>query len=257
MALDGAEMRILYVCTGVGIYNRGIESFFREAFDGLRHSADSTSRLVKGAGGSAENETCAFCIPRTGKVARLLGKLLGRNAYVIEQLTSLPSVIGQIRKFSPHIVFYSDANLGFQLYRWRARIGIPFRLLFSNGGPCRPPFRRTDYVHQVAPYYLDEALRAGESRDKHFMVPYGITVPDLSVSAVDARRARRERLKLPLNRRVVLSVGWISRQHKRMDYVIEEVARLPEPRPFLQLLGAMDTSSEEILNLGDRLLGKD
>jgi glycosyltransferase involved in cell wall biosynthesis len=40
-----------------------------------------------------------------------------------------------------------------------------------------------------------------------------------------------------------------------MDYLIEEVARLPGPRPFLQLLGAMDESSEEILRLGRRLLG--
>jgi glycosyltransferase involved in cell wall biosynthesis len=40
-----------------------------------------------------------------------------------------------------------------------------------------------------------------------------------------------------------------------MNYVIEEVSRLPEPRPYLQLLGAMDQESAEILSLGRRLLG--
>jgi glycosyltransferase involved in cell wall biosynthesis len=55
----------------------------------------------------------------------------------------------------------------------------------------------------------------------------------------------------------VLSVGWIARAHKRMDYVIREMARLPEPRPFLQLLGAMDGQSADIVEMGRRLLGPD
>jgi glycosyltransferase involved in cell wall biosynthesis len=70
-----------------------------------------------------------------------------------------------------------------------------------------------------------------------------------------AKRVLRERLGLPLDRPIVLSVGWIARQHKRMHYVIEEVARMPEPRPFVQLLGAMDDASPEIVELGNRLLG--
>ena len=53
----------------------------------------------------------------------------------------------------------------------------------------------------------------------------------------------------------MLSVGWIAHQHKRMDYVIDEIARLPKPRPFVQLLGAMDERSTEIVELGNRLLG--
>jgi glycosyltransferase involved in cell wall biosynthesis len=42
-----------------------------------------------------------------------------------------------------------------------------------------------------------------------------------------------------------------------MDYVIDEVAALPEPRPFLQLLGAMDAGSAELLELGRSRLGAD
>jgi glycosyltransferase involved in cell wall biosynthesis len=56
---------------------------------------------------------------------------------------------------------------------------------------------------------------------------------------------------------VALSVGWISRAHKRMDYVVEEVAKLPAPRPFLMLLGAIDRSSDEIIRLAHERLGAD
>ena len=196
------------------------------------------------------------CIPRTSALAAAIGAVAGRNAYVAEQWSSFLPVVHQIRQFRPAVVFYSDANLGFLLYRLRRWIGVPYRLLFSNGGPCRPPFVRLDFVHQVNPVCLEEALRAGEPAEKHVMVPYGLRVgaPPREVDNA-ARRALRERLGLPPDRPLVLSVGWISRAHKRMHYVVEEVARLPAPRPFLMLLGAMDRSSDEIVRLANQRLG--
>jgi len=248
--------RILFCCTGVGVFNRGIESFFREGFDGLRDAIPGMDvRLLKGAGESDAREKRVWCLPRTGVLARLSGKLIRRNAYVSEQLSSFPFVAREIRRWKPDVIFYSDSNLGFQLYRWRRQIGVPFKLLFSNGGPVRPPFVRTDFVHQVAPLYQEEAMRAGEPPEKHFLVPYGIHVGNAPVFDAAAKRQLRAKLNLPQDRQVILSVGWISREHKRMDYVIEEMARLPEPRPFLQLLGAMDEKSHEVVELGRRLLG--
>jgi glycosyltransferase involved in cell wall biosynthesis len=177
---------------------------------------------------------------------------------VIEQWSSFPSVVAQIREFRPHVVFYSDANLGFLLFRLRRWIGVPYRLLFSNGGPVRPPFDRTDFVHQVNPVSHQEALDADEAPEKHFLVPYGIHLIEApTLIGTHERKALRRRLGLPVDRQVILSVGWIRSVHKRMDYVIEEVAKLPGPRPYLQLLGAMDEGSPEIVALGARLLGRD
>jgi glycosyltransferase involved in cell wall biosynthesis len=262
MALDDAAMkplRILFCCTGVGICNRGIESFFREAFDGLKKTAPGLNAyLLKGGGDSKRDEIRVWCLPRTCRIARWLGLAIHRNAYTAEQLSSFPFVALHIRRLRPHVIFYSDANLGFQLFRWRDWLGVPYRLLYSNGGPCRPPFNRTDCVHQVAPYYMEEALRAGEPAERHFLVPYGISVPEEPPDHdPKVRRALRQELGLPLDRPVVLSVGWIRRVHKRMHYVVEELARLPRPRPFLQLLGAMDGGSREIVELAQHLLGRD
>ncbi len=251
-----SRTRVLFSCTGVGIMNRGIESFFREAFDGLRGLEGVDALLLKGAGPATADERVAWTLPRTGRLAPLVGSMAGRNGYVVEQWSSLPSAVRAVRRFRPHVVYYSDANLGFLLHRLRRRLGVPFRLLFSNGGPCHPPFVRTDFVQQVAPHYLDEALSAGEPAEKHLFVPYGIHVPaQPPVVEAAAKRALRSRLGLPIDRPVVLSVGWISAAHKRMDYAIREVALLPEPRPYLQLLGAMDESSREIVELGRSLLG--
>ena len=217
------SLRVLFCCTGVGILNRGIESFFREAFDHLHAVPGLEARLLKGAGPATGLERAVRCIPRTSALAAAIGRVARRNAYVAEQWSSFLPVVREIREFRPDVVFYSDANLGFLLYWFRRWIGVPYRLLFSNGGPCRPPFVRLDFVHQVNPVCLEQALR--------------------------------ERLDLPPDRPVVLSVGWISRAHKRMHYVVEEVASLPAPRPFLMLLGAMDRSSDEIVRLAHARLG--
>src|SRR6266498_991166 len=250
------SLRIFFSCSGVGIIDRGIEVFFREAFDQLLGTDGLDITLYKGAGEEKSNERVLWNVPRTDRMARLLGACIRRNSYVAEQLSTFPSMVRAIRRHRPEIIFYSDSNLGFQLFRWRKQIGVPFRLLFSNGGPCHPPFNRTDCVHQVAPMYLDEAMAAGESAARHFLVPYGIHVPaGPPVSDPAQQRDIRDHLGLPQDRKVILSVGWIAAQHKRMDYVIDEVARMPAPRPFLQLLGAMDDKSQEIIDSGNRLLG--
>ena len=52
-------------------------------------------------------------------------------------------------------------------------------------------------------------------------------------------------------------MGAINRAHKRMDYVIREVASLPEPKPYLLLLGQPDSDYSDILQLGNQCLGVD
>jgi 1,2-diacylglycerol 3-alpha-glucosyltransferase len=250
--------KIFFSCSGVGILDRGIEIFFREAFDGLcgTHGLDIT--LYKGAGEEKPDERILWNVPRTGRTARLFGASMHRNSYVAEQLSTLPSMVRAIRRHAPDIIFYSDSNLGFQLFRWRKQIGVPFRLLFSNGGPCDPPFTRTDYVHQVAPFYLEKALAAGEPADRHRMVPYGINVPNGAPDrSQNVRRELRRKLHLPTARPIVLSVGWISAKQKRMDYLVNEIAHLPQPRPYLVLVGAMDGESSAIVDLARAKLGEE
>jgi 1,2-diacylglycerol 3-alpha-glucosyltransferase len=251
-----SPLKIFFSCSGVGIVDRGIETFFREAFDGLRGTEGLDITLYKGAGEGRSNERVLWNVPRTGAVASFLGACIRRNSYVAEQLSTFPSMVRAIRKHQPDIIFYSDSNLGFQLFRWRKQIGVPFRLLFSNGGPVNPPFPRADYVHQVAPIYYEQALAAGVSPDQQTMVPYGILVPEGPPEVGETvKREVRRKLGLPLDRKIVLSVGWISAQQKRMDYLVNEVSSLPAPGPYLVLLGSMDKQSEAILDLARAKLG--
>lgn len=247
--------------------------FFRDAFDGLRGTDGLDITLYKGAGEEKLDEHVLWNVRRTGRAARFLGTIIRRNSYIAEQLSTFPSMVRAIRKHRPDVIFYSDSNLGFQLFHWRKEIGVPFRLLFSNGAPCHPPFDRTDCVQQVTPFYYEEAIAAGESPDRHRMVPYGINVPGGPPDrSENTRRELRRKLNLPDDRPLVLSVGWISAKQKRMDYLVNEIASLQNygraPReasnrgaslpavPFLVMLGAMDEESPSIIALAREKLGE-
>lgn len=257
------KIRILFCCTGLGTINRGFETFFREAFDELSKSNEILANLLKGGNDLAASsvkrpdEYVLPCLNRNARLAKFVAKITKRTPYAVEQWSAFPAVVYHILRFRPHIVFYSELNLGFLLHRFRKLIPAPFKLLYSNGGPCAPPFPRCDFVHQVAPVYYQQAINSGEAMGKHYLVPYGFQVPQQPLGDEIEKANIRKQLGLPLQRPIILSVGWISRAHKRMDYLIDEVAKLPSPRPFLQLVGSMDENSTEVINHGIKILGAD
>jgi glycosyltransferase involved in cell wall biosynthesis len=96
------------------------------------------------------------------------------------------------------------------------------------------------------------------SAAKQSLIPYGINISKtLQILSNSEREVQRRQLGLPENRPIILSVGAISKFHKRMDYVIREMASLPEPRPYLLLVGQPEVESPEIFQLGYHLLGSD
>jgi 1,2-diacylglycerol 3-alpha-glucosyltransferase len=255
-----SDLRVYLICTGVGIMNRGIETFFRECFDGLHPFAKNAGidlKLFRGnpTPPTAEDEYRVWCLPRTSRSARLLASLSRRTVYGMEQVTALPGMIRAIRRGKPSVILFSDQDLARWLLRLRTRIGVPFQMIFSNGAPAHPPYSRCCHVQQVAPFYYDEGTAAGWTPELQTLVPYGINVPEGPIQFDnDKRQNIRRQLSLPLDRQIVLCVGWIAAYHKRMDYVINEISKIPS-KPYLVMLGAMDEHSPPILKQAREVLG--
>lgn len=249
-------IKLFIICSGLGHIKRGFESFTQECFDALSQDICLNVTLFKGGGKSREKDVTLWNLHRNYWMAIQLGKTTGRGAYFIEQSSFCLSLLPHIHREQPDVIYFSDGNLGNLLWHWRRLTKQSYKLLFSNGGPLSPPFHRWDHVQQVAPVHFQAALDAGTPAEKQSLVPYGLHVPsELQILAPIEREALRHKLGLPEKQPLILSVGAINKSHKRMDYVIREVASLPEPRPYLLLLGQQESESTDILQLGNRLLG--
>jgi glycosyltransferase involved in cell wall biosynthesis len=252
------KLRVDLLCTGLDRIRRGYESFARECFDALKDHDRIDLRLYKGDGETARQERALPCSARDSVAARLIAKMTGKSGYHVEQLTFLLSYLaGPLRNDPPRVVFTSDANLANFLSRWRKRTGAGYRILYSNGGPISPPFPEYDHVQQVASPYYEEALAAGEPEGNHSLVPYGIHLPPaLDRGDFAEQTISRQALGLPLDSKILLSVGYVSAYHKRMDHVVREVALVPVTRrPYLVMLGQQDRTTEQVRKLAVGLLG--
>jgi 1,2-diacylglycerol 3-alpha-glucosyltransferase len=250
--------KVFLVCSGLGHIQRGFESFSQECFEALNTVSELDVTLFKGGGISGKKEIRIFNLPRQEWLARKIETLFRKNAYYIEQASFFFGLLPYLILKRPDVIYFSDGVLGNYLWHWRRYTGQNYKLLFSNGGPLSPPFDRWDHVQQVAPLYLNVALAAGVKAEKQSLVPYGLHLPNqLEILAPAELTALRSRLGLPVNRSVLLSVGAINKSHKRMNYLIREVARLTEPRPYLVILGHQDQETPEIIDLANQQLGVD
>ncbi|MEA5549340.1 glycosyltransferase, partial [Limnoraphis robusta CCNP1324] len=134
--------------------------------------------------------------------------------------------------------------------------GARFRLLFRNGGPYPPPYPRFDHVQQVTEVYLELALNAGSPPGQQSLVPAAFTIPATFTPLLEEEKAAlRRKLGLPHEKPIVLSVSAVNITHKRLDYLIRELAGLSEPRPYLLILGQPDAETSRVVTLADELLG--
>jgi glycosyltransferase involved in cell wall biosynthesis len=269
-------IKVFMPCSGLGHVKRGFESSMQECFEALSQEDSLDVTLFKGGGNSVSKEITLWNLPRKSWMAIQLGTIIGvltgkgdepgkeissdvkkaNLAYFVEQLSFCLSFIPYVNRSKPDVIYFRDVNLGSILWYWRNLTKQPYKLLFANGAPLPPPFPRWDHVQQLVPANLQLAVKAGVPLEKQSLLPNGFFMPPhLQLLCGSQREVLRRRLELPEKQPLLLSVAAINKSHKRMDYVIREVASMPEPQPYLLLVGQQDLESSEILQLGNQLLG--
>ncbi len=249
---------MLVACSGLGRVQRGYEAFARECYEALCGRPDVDVWLVQGAGERDGRRLTVPSLARDSKAAVAISRRVpgGRGPYFVEQATFAAGMLAPIARLRPNVLLCSDVNIG-NIYR-RLRQVLPgnLRLLLSNGAPARPPFGSWDHVQHLTPDSRELAIAAGEDPARHTLLPYGFDLgAHPSTFAEEEVEATRNRLGLPSDRPIVLSVGALNANHKRMDVVINEIAKLSEPRPHLVLLGQRDDETPSIERLARSRLG--
>lgn len=245
--------RVLLACSGLEHAHRGYESFARECFDTLRDDPRLELWLLKATGSPGERERAVPALKRDDRLARALGRIRG-NGLKVEQAAFALSLQPEILRRRPDVVYFSEWYTGVVLDKLRRINRQSYALVLSNGSMAAEGFEPFDRVHQHTAPALEFVLARGADPHRHILLPVAFTVPE-SVPGGAERQALRTQLGLPLDRTVLISVAALNRYHKRLDYVIEEVARLEEPRPFLLLVGQPEDETEGLRELAGRLLG--
>ncbi len=251
-------VRVFFPCTGLGSEQRGFEAFTRECAAALRSDTRIDLTVFGGSGKLEASERSVPSLSRTSFVARSIAALIGRDPYFIEQATFFAGFLPTLLSNAPDVVYFADVNLGNACWHLRRLTGKPYRLLYYNGGPTTMPFTRCDFVQQVSPEHLHSAVARGESSIRQVLLPHGLFIaPQWSPTDVAERVRIRSGLGVPTTGALVLSVGALNASHKRMDYVIREVAALSGSRPHVLLLGAETPETDALRALAAALLGND
>lgn len=252
-----APRRVLLACTGLGHERRGFETFTRDC---ARALAEAPSLVIEvfagGADGHVAGERVVRNLPRRSAAASVLGAISGRDPYFIEQGSFFLGLLPALVSRPPDLVYFADLNLGNALWHWRRLTGARWRMLFYNGGNTTMPYTRCDHVQQLTPAALAAATSRGERAERMTLLPHGVSLPEpfVPVSAA-ARRSARASLGLPADGEILLSVGQLDRLTKRTDLLVEAVAALPSPRPYLLLVGADGPDGASVRALAAERLG--
>jgi glycosyltransferase involved in cell wall biosynthesis len=247
----------MLACSGLDHAARGFETFARECFDALVDVPGLDLRLVKGSGRSGERERSLRTFTRDHAAIRGLARAVRREPFRLEQVAFALPLQRELSRTRPDVVYFSEWHTGLVLAAARRAVHGSFRLAYCNGATAVEGFDHLDRVQQLTPVALETVLQHGAEPSRHELLPLGFAIrPRLEPLRAGERDALRDRLGLPRDRELVLSVAALNRQ-KRIDYVIAEIARLPEPRPHLLLLGQPDGETPALRALAQRELGED
>lgn len=249
----GRPLRVAIACPGVDVVRRGFERFFRDVFREMRPYLDIT--LFKGGGPPADHEKVLHFIRRGGRMVKLLPlhKLAGRTPYHTECLTFALALLPHLRGGAFDVVHTTDPPLTRLLLRLRGWFGLDFRLLYTESSAVPPgDYPRADHIQQVAQVTFDQACAYGHRAENMTLLPYGF---DSTLFAVTReRQSLRAMHGIAESTRVILSVAALNRRYKRIDHLIDEVARL-DGDILLWLTGSMDLGDPDLIGYARKRLG--
>lgn len=246
-------MKVALLCSGLGNVLRGHEIFARDLFDLLSNSLDIT--LFKGGGEASNKEVVIDNLPRNSTYLdhihvsvspKWAAAVREQERSRIEHETFAYAALKPLMEGGFDVIHCLEQEVCNIMYDNRHLFQHPPRIVFSNGGAIpRSDLPRCDFVQEHTDYNLSRS-----DPRKAFMIPHGV---DLKVFHPEVEFNFREAQGIPPDAFVVISVGTICYHHKRMDYVIREVAPLQEV--YLVIVGQENPDTPAIKALGKALMG--
>lgn len=244
--------KVALLCSGLGNIRRGHEVFARDLFDLLKGSLDIT--LYKGGGEANARE---IVVPHVSRKSSSLDDMhlpvapkWHEAAVEVERMriegeSFAWGALGHLLADEYDVVHCLEQEVSNTLYAQRHLFRKTPKFLWSNGGAIPAHAQpRCDFVQEHT-----ESNLVRSAKDKAFVIPHGV---DLRRFHPGVESDFRQQHGIPANAFVVISVGSICYWHKRMDYIIREVASLPDA--WLIIAGQETADTPAIRQLGEELM---
>jgi glycosyltransferase involved in cell wall biosynthesis len=259
-------VKIAIASSGLGHVARGIESWAADLGAALAARGEDVTLFLGGEPSGGWYERAVPCWRRSSEAtARLLRWLPSRGSwrlglgsgYGVEQTTFALNLLGRLRRGRYDVLHVQDPQVAL-IARRAQRLGlVRARTILAHGTEESLAFlSRFPYLQHLAPWHLEQARAAGVWR------PTWTAIPNF----IDTERFRpgpgaevRAELGIPTGGLVVLTAAAIKRHHKRVDYLIEEWARLlggqPDLPAWLVVAGGREAETDALVEAGRARLG--
>lgn len=245
-------MKIALLCSGLGNIRRGHEIFAKDLFELIGDAVDIT--IFKGGGNAEPKEIVIDNVPRNSEylddikapvAEKWLSAVQEGERVRIEAETFAYASLKPLLSGNFDVIHCLEQEVCTVIYNNRHLFRKTPKILFSNGGAIPaaklPP---CDFVQE----HTEHNLKFSDKR-KSFYIPHGVDT-DLFKPKINSNF--RAEHSIPQDALLIICVGTICYSHKRTDYVIREVSKIPNAH--LLLVGQENPDTEEILNLGKTLL---
>lgn len=247
-------MRVALLCSGLGHVARGHEVFAQGLFDLLADSLDIT--LLKGGGTPSARQWVVPNVPRNSAMLDHIHVLSSpkwataireQERLRVEHETFGWASLALLLDGQFDVLHCLEQEVCNVLYPNRHLFQKIPKIVFSNGGAIpAADLPQCDFVQEHTAHNLRFS-----ARHKAFMIPHGVDFEQFR-PGMDTQFRRQH--GIAEDAFVVVSVGTIGVNHKRMDHVIREVA--PLKNIHLVILGQESGETPAIKALGQQLLGQ-
>jgi 1,2-diacylglycerol 3-alpha-glucosyltransferase len=259
-------MNISIASSGLGHITRGIEAWATDLSRALADRGEAVLLFKGGGQAEAEFERVIPCwqrsAPRTERFVRVLKRKgfwrLGLGSgYGIEQTTFAFGLLAHLRTESVDILHVQDPRVALIVQRARQLGWVSTRSILGHGTNESPEFlQKFTFLQHLAPHHLEQIRAAGVWKPTWTAIPNFINTDLFHPGRGSATRAE---LGISEGGLVVLTVAAIKRDHKRIDYLLDEFSHLlrmePELPIWVVVAGGWEPDTDELVQRGRETLG--
>ncbi len=253
---DKPKIKLALVSCGLGHINRGVEVSTARWFEALKNDQSIDVRLF--SGGEYPGATKIDNIPRDSLLKTLFAPVANFNSqrlwefcYGVEQMTFAAGLGSTLLSWQPDVVWTKETPFAHTLAFTRPLFNLRYKLIFSNGCGFKPAtYAHFDHIHHLEKESFAEALHFGIPELKMTVLPNTIPMPKADISRQDGRQY----FGYNSDDWVITCIAAWNRHHKRIDYLIEEVAKIPDKKIKLLLCGHPEPDTAYLKSLANKLM---